>query len=145
VHDKDGFEPVTLTADWMDHKPGDVVRVDPERARQMRKDGLATGAKEPQPHPDFPGLTVEPLPEPSSPRELQVQPFMGNPVPTQTQIDDAGDFPAVVQRHMEEKVKEPWIKETPSAPPVPPSRRRRATDDLPTPPLTPDLKIRNQE
>lgn len=138
MHDNDGFEPVTLTSSWLGHQAGDVVRVDPERARQMRESGLATGTKEPQPHPDFPSLAVEPMPSEPSPRELQVQPFMGNPALTKTMIDDAGNGPALTRKHMEEKVKEPWIKETPS-------RRRRATDDLLTPPLTPDLKIRNQD
>lgn len=39
--ESDGFEEVVLAKEWLGSAPKHTVRVDPERAEQMRRDGLA--------------------------------------------------------------------------------------------------------
>jgi hypothetical protein len=44
----DGLELVILAKEWLDHKPGDVPRVDPRRAEWLRANGYAE-----EPHPEI--------------------------------------------------------------------------------------------
>lgn len=43
----DGLVSLTLTKDWGRHKAGNVLRVDPQRARQLKADGFLAEPNEP--------------------------------------------------------------------------------------------------
>ena len=102
---------VKLVKPWLQYAIGDTVEVDPMRAEWLRANGyeeyVGEVVKPPRVGPgDYELRPLEPeLPSPRPLRELKIQPDFLPLAVTETQIEDAGDGPAMVETFVRRSTK----------------------------------------